>query len=344
MASACPDPEALALLAQTGEGPEGLPAHLAACPDCREAVAALLKTPKASRKALPWKGLVAAAGLLLAVILMRYPGEKAPVEAAPPGGDSLHVLAPGAVAREPGTFWIAPGSLVRLESGGVSVGRDRGLHLDAGAVTVEHAMPGTLALVTPAGVVSGHGPWAARVACQEAVEIALWMRRAEAAGIPMLRVEVLEGVLEVTREGGERLTVAAGERLMLASGGPVVREAMPTRPEGLMDLDSALPEAPLPAWVLEVGVRLDAPEARFGIAFPTPKGLRLWQLTARDCAPGALRTVRLAVLGSRVVGGVDGRVLWSLEDAGTALEPAPGQAGLRTWGPVAVASVRVRRP
>jgi hypothetical protein len=238
-----------------------------------------------------------------------------------------------------------------------------------GEIFLEHRASGPLEIATPPGLLQARGPWVARLSCQPPPKTlaGALMRSAEAASSPELLVEVHEGQATLALgEGKPPTLVQAGERLSLSPGGAPRLERFPIpAPKGLRvwkgpELQALLGTAslrleggigghawalPLPqggAYLVELHVRSLSPVSRLALAVPLGSALRLWQLSGADCPGEAVHTVSLSVLGRSASGSVDGRRVWTIQEALRALPPAATPAGLRVWGTVEVLELRIR--
>ena len=382
MNASCPGDEALAAFAEgsLAEGErEGLARHLRDCGDCCGLLAALSRADalQASRARRPlWAPLAAAAVLLLMLTAGWRWGRSGKIPSGsgsaslPPAG---RFLAVSAACREPGEIGLMPGSRLILLEGAVRRLADAGggprLDMAEGSLRIEHLAGGPLELVTPAGRVSaapGAGPLVARVDCRAAARLAaaFWVRSAEASTPASLSVTVEEGELRVLpATGGEALAVQAGERLSLPEGGQARRErvqppgAKVWKGEALAELLGARAgllsggpgggawALPIPAsssYVLQIRVRAASPESRLGLAMPVKAGIRLWQPSGSDRSLEGTHYLVFAALGPAASGAVDGRRVWAVGDAASALQPVGAPAGLRVWGTLEVLEIRLR--
>ncbi len=371
----CPPAEDLVRLAQ-GQVPaperEALVAHAEGCEACRLEVALAVRALRGWTKV--WRlrtSMASAAALLLAVSLWGILDDReqaAPVIARPSVVPGIPWMRVSAEARKPARVWLGPGSLLEVLEGSIRRSGDSRLELAQGEVRIEHRSGAPLELATPAGTVRCGGPWMGRLRCEAPPQATGWLlRSAAAASRPLLVLEVQEGRVEVcVREDVPALLVQAGERVSLSPGeAPRLERFTPPAPEGLRvwkgealkallgtrglrlqgGAEGRLWTLPLPgaeAYQVELRVRPVGPTAHMGLDAPVAGTKRSWHLSRADCPEGAVHTVSLAILGAAASGSVDGRGLWTVDDALKALQPAGPLAGLRVWGEVEVLELRVR--
>lgn len=232
----CPDPNALAVLAEGGEETSALREHLAGCAACRdtlEAIRAEIGDPEpppkveaalwedTARALAPprrrsWIPLAAAAGLLLCAGLWIRSRTGPTPPAVPPSQDLPSWLPSGSwTSTRDGEPVLLEGGIGAVAGPGTSLRTGPGvLHLDAGELALEVPKGAGLSLGSCARIESGR-LWISAV---EASRTGSLFRDAWAGGVPGLRLLLLEGKAFLKSADGSERPAAPGERMALQDG------------------------------------------------------------------------------------------------------------------------------
>lgn len=352
----CPSPEVWSAWLAGALSPEERrrrAAHLGDCPACRDELAALSEEAPAAvsgvlmerwerlmpRRALPWRRVALAAGILLAVglVLLRKEPPSSPRPASPAVAGPARAAGKGLLEQmvgKSGKLSLTPGSLARLENGK----EERpGIHLERGTAWIEAAgEPIRLSMPGCGGILEVlEGEVLAQVSAPEA-GIAALMLRSAGADVGAWGLWVLKGEAKVL--GPETRVLKAGDRLGNLQRKPLDFRGWEEAAGGsrrLRDVVAVFSPPLSEPFVSEMLLAKRDPAAEAALVFSV--GGKTWRmpLGAHLPAQGALR-LRLEAGGDRVRLLAGERELFACAPGRLGEiaypETAPAGWGLKVWG------------